>query len=486
MTRLAIGGAVLATMLAGGAYATPTESLLHGFTGTDGNQPIALVADGKGNFYGTTYAGGKTVAACPSYSAVDATGATHAYPGGCGIVFKLSPPAAGKKTWTRTTVHNFTNRDGSNPGGNLILGKAGNLYGVTGTGGAGTPACPSKREKGIFAGCGVVFRLTPPAAGKTVWSETVLHSFVGTDGAAPSGIASNAAGVIFGTTARGGNSATACPADGTSGNPAGCGVAFRLIPPAAGKTVWTQTHLHDFGIRQDGARPSGPPLLVRSKLFGVATEGGAKPASCAANAALNLVAGCGIVYELTPSGKDWTETVIWRFAGGTGGALPYGGVIPDAAGNLYGTTSAGGTGGNTSVGTTGNGLVFRLSPPATGQANWTKTNLHAFAGGADGAVPVGTLLKDPAGAIYGTTGYGGTTNLGTVFELAKPASGNGPWKETVLHRFLSNPYTLDGLIPLAGVVRDAHGALYGTTVSSGTFASGNFKSGNGAVFKITP
>jgi uncharacterized repeat protein (TIGR03803 family) len=182
--------------------------------------------------------------------------------------------------------------------------------------------------------------------------------------------------------------------------------------------------------------------------------------------------GPGTVFELTPAG---TETVLYSFGAFGDGVSPYAGLIFDAAGNLYGTTYGGGAY-QCSLGA-GCGTVFELSPNGTG--GWTETVLHSFGNGTDGAIPSAGLIFDAAGNLYGTTAYGGDyggyNGDGTVFELSP--NGSGGWTETVLHNFHYNG--TDGVSPYAGLIFDAAGNLYGTTREGGT-------SSYGTVFEITP
>jgi uncharacterized repeat protein (TIGR03803 family) len=164
--------------------------------------------------------------------------------------------------------------------------------------------------------------------------------------------------------------------------------------------------------------------------------------------------GNGVVYEMMGSGLDWTEQAIYAFAGSPDGATPFSGVIFDTSGNLYGTTTAGGA--------SGNGAVYELSPSGSG---WTERVLYSFTGGSDGSYPTAGLILDQAGNLYGSTNVGGTGEGGTVFELSP--SGGG-WIYNLLHSFTGatncgpwGPLTLNG------------GNLYGTTVCDGTNSSGN-------------
>ena len=152
---------------------------------------------------------------------------------------------------------------------------------------------------------------------------------------------------------------------------------------------------------------------------------------------------------------------------GTDGADPAAGLIFDAAGNLYGTTYGGGT--------YDWGTVFELTPAAGG--GWTEKVLYSFLGGADGFFPAADLIFDAAGNLYGTTGYGGAYDNGTVFELTP--TGGGDWTEKLLHSFSYNLNGMDGTYPQAGLIFDAAGNLYGTTVGGGNY-------GGGTVFELTP
>src|ERR1039457_1079512 len=162
--------------------------------------------------------------------------------------------------------------------------------------------------------------------------------------------------------------------------------------------------------------------------------------------------GCGTVFKLTPASGHWQESVLHRFTGGAGGAVPYAGVTMDSAGNLYGATLDGGA--------AGGGAVYRLTP---GSAGWEQSVLYSFQGRPDGSAPYPTPVLDAAGNLYGTTNAGGAHNLGIVYMLA-PQS-DGTWTEHVLHTFAGGA---DGANPLAGVILDRRGNLYGTTSYGGT------------------
>ncbi len=184
----------------------------------------------------------------------------------------------------------------------------------------------------------------------------------------------------------------------------------------------------------------------------------------------------GTVFKLTANGSGgYIESVLYEFGtnGATDGSNPYyAGLIMDASGNLYGTTYNGGA--------YGKGTIFKLTANASG--GYTETVLYSVAGGADGANPNAGLIIDANGNLYGTTGYSGSTNdSGTVFKLT--ANGSGGYTESVLYRFAGG--TVDGSNPLASLIMDASGNLYGTTYNGGVGWAGLF-TGNGTVFKLTP
>jgi uncharacterized repeat protein (TIGR03803 family) len=375
---------------------------LTAFNIKDGANPHgSLIADSKGNLYGTTLDGGAFKD---------------------GTVFELSPPAAGQTAWTETVLLSFNGtKTGEYPYGSLIADSAGNLYGTAEGGGAG--------------GCGVVFELSPPAAGKTAWTETVLFSFNLNDGNAPEGsLIADSEGNLYGTTVEG-------------GVPRG-GVVFELSPPAAGQTAWTETVLYSFEA-STGAEPSGSLLADSAgNLYGMTTAGG--------------TFFDGIVFEISPPAAGqtaWTETVLTEF-GGKNGSHPYGSLIADRQGNLYGTTTDGGTTARGKVST--RGTVFELTPPEAGQTAWTETILTSF-DGTDGTVPEGSLIADSEGNLYGTTEAGGPFKHGTVFELTPPPAGQTAWTESVLASFNKT----DGEGPIGSLIADGEGNLYGTTTDGG-------------------
>jgi uncharacterized repeat protein (TIGR03803 family) len=204
------------------------------------------------------------------------------------------------------------------------------------------------------------------------------------------------------------------------------------------------------------------------------------------------------VYQLAPPAKQgdpWTETVLHIFQGNTNndGASPAGGLVIDAAGNLYGTTAYGGTGNCVVLGTLmGCGAVFEMSPPATKGGKWTEKVLYSFPTPKQGFVPAGDLVFDSAGNLYGATTFGGgfgtTCNAfyqycGAVFELSPPKTKGGKWTEKLLHGFRSGT---DGANPNGGLVLDSKGNVYGTTFGGGNEIGQCGAGGCGTAFELKP
>src|ERR1700730_2392125 len=228
--------------------------------------------------------------------------------------------------------------------------------------------------------------------------------------------------------------------------------ALAVAAAGSASAAPTETVLHSFA-GSDGSIPAAALIADSSgNLYGTTFYGGA---------------GCGGVVKLSPGAKvsPGTETVLHSFTS-SDGENPEAGLIADRAGNLYGTTVNGGPSGSGCGGSSGNGVVFKLSPIGT------ETMLHSFTGGTDGANPVdiGSLIADRAGNLYGTTQNGGASNLGTVVKLYPGGI------ETVLHSFAGGT---DGANPFAGLIADSSGNLYGTTTGGGA-------SGGGVVFKLSP
>jgi uncharacterized repeat protein (TIGR03803 family) len=316
--------------------------------------------------------------------------------------------------------------DGTAPYANLLFDGDGNLYGTTYYGGV--------------HGSGTVFRLSPGAGG---WAETVLYNFCSVDGCADgtwpnAGLTLDAAANLYGTTWNGGAANS-------------YGTVFQLAS-GAGDT-WTETVLHSFDQNGDGHYPYAVGLIfdAAGNLYGTTLRGSENDR--------------GTVFKLMPgAGGTWTDTVLSRFGDLPHGSHPQAGLIFDTAGNLYGTTEAGGI--------YRCGTVFKLTPNNNGR--WTETVLHNFKG-SDGRSPYASLIFDTAGNLYGTTYKGGAHGLGTVFKITPGA--NGTWAETVLHSFGARG---DGYYPYASLISDVVGNLYGTTSWGG--ANGNY----GVVFQLVP
>ncbi len=315
---------------------------------------------------------------------------------------------------TYSVIYNFTGKgsDGATPYGGPILDRLGNLYGTTYLGGS--------------LGAGSVYRLSPNGSS---WKYTSLYSFKAiSDGSGPGfgSLAMGADRALIGTTEGGGN----------------FGTAFVVCACPQREGV-----IHRFGTGTDGAQPIGGVVLDSAgNFYGTTSLGGAF--------------GNGTVFEAQRSGRAWIESVIYSFTGGTDGANPPAGVTLDAQGNLYGTSSFGGA--------NGSGAVYELSRSNSG---WTQTVLYNFQGLNDGQNPVGGVVVDRAGNLYGTTFDGGINGGGTVYQLS-PSSGG--WTFTALYSFTGgyggpyNKLTLDG-----------KGNIYG-------FTNGDGANGLGSVFKLTP
>jgi uncharacterized repeat protein (TIGR03803 family) len=421
--------AILATLFATSPpAAAQQERLLRSFgNGTDGTSPNgALISDPAGNLYGTTLNGG-------------------AYEGQAiytGTAFELTHLKGG--SWAETILHSFGGRsDGAGPAAGLIADPAANLYGTTAYGGvsAGCPSAPVGP-----GGCGMVFQLRPPATKGGVWTEKVLYNFTnGNDGANPQAVLTlDSSGNLYGTTFNGG------------GGFSTAGTVFELSPRAVG--YWKIKVLHVFNSNgKDGVRPTSGLIFDSSgNLYGTTCYGGTYDG--------------GTVFELSPkAGGGWDEKILYNFVPSIAdGGCPYGGVIFDSSGNLFGTTLSGGP--------NNYGTVFELMPSG---AAWTETVLYQFVGGStDGYYPYAGVILDLAGNLYGDTTYGGANNVGTVFELTPTGSG---WTENILHNFGSGT---DGVYPYSGnLLMDAAGDLYGATTQGGSY-KGSF--GSGTVFEIKP
>jgi len=286
--------------------------LLASFSGgSDGDEPFGVLfarheaSSPKKTLYGTTSG---------------LAGAFGANPNG--TIFKLSDG-------TLTTLWNFTGgSDGANPFAGLIADEeTGTLYGTA-------QCCGTAQSGGAF---GTVFKIDP--IDRTL---TTIYTFSGdSDGGGPQApLIAGKDGALYGTTLQGGNStAPICVMIGFSG----CGVVFKLTPPAHGQTTWTETPIWTFSGGDDGAVPFLGGLIAdeTGALYGTTSAGGPFPDA----AACNIVSiGCGTVFKLTPPGRGqttWTLSRLWSFTGGNDGGSPFAGLIADRNGAVYGTTYIG-------------------------------------------------------------------------------------------------------------------------------------------------
>jgi uncharacterized repeat protein (TIGR03803 family) len=352
---------------------------------------------------------------------------------------------------TLTTLHSFTNGpDGSYPLAGLTMDRGGNLYGTTTTSGLQNHCAPF--------GCGTVFKMSYR---NSAWLFSTLYSFQGgNDGATPTArVVIGPDGALYGTTIYGGGQGDC------HGNNPHCGTVFKLQPPPGicrdVLCPWAETILYSFQGGADGADPEGDIIFdAAGNIYGTTANGGSFVGDyCQVN-------GCGVVYELSPSSGGWTETVLHAFMGGTDGWAPNGGVIRDAAGNLYGTTSEGGS---TCAGS-GCGTVFELSPS---QGGWTETVLYSFLfDDPNGDYPDAGLTMGSAGHIYGATTTNGTAGGGTIFELA---SNGASWTFSTIYDLVG---TFGGG-PVGALTLDASGDLYGAARYDGA-------NNVGSIFKLTP
>jgi uncharacterized repeat protein (TIGR03803 family) len=379
---------------------SPKLTTLVSFTGDDGEEPGAnLITDAAGNLFGTAFGGGAD---------------------GDGTVFEIAKTKTGYAS-APTTLVSFTGSDGQYPAGALIADAAGDLFGTT-SGGQTDPD-------------GTVFEIVKTKHGYAS-APTTLVSFTGADGRQPFGsLITDAAGDLFGTTDEGGSD--------------DLGTVFEIAKTKGGYASAPTTLVSFTG--SDGSSPFGSLIAdAAGDLFGTAYGGGAH--------------GEGTVFEIakTKSGYADAPTTLVSFTGADGEG-PDGSLIADAAGDLFGTTSSGGS--------NGDGTVFEIVETKSGYAS-APTTLVSFTG-ADGLSPGTDLIADADGNLFGTTDAGGTGGDGTVFEITKTKSGYASTPTTLVNFTGAN-----GANPFAGLIANAAGDLFATASAGGP-------DGDGTVFEIT-
>jgi uncharacterized repeat protein (TIGR03803 family) len=395
--------ALFAAIALSSTASAATTKVIYSFAGDEDGEyaDTDLAIDGAGNLYGTTVLGGAF---------------------GGGTVFQLSPT---NKGWVHTVLYSFTGgADGGEPYKGVTLDGQGNLYGTAVTGGSGS----------CEGGCGVAYKLTNSGG---TWTQTVIHAFTGgNDGSGPGArLTIDQRGNLYGM----------APTAGAYG----FGTIYQIHQDGTGN--WLLKVIHSFTGGADGATGSAGQMLIRGgHLYGAATAGG--------------IYGNGAAFELTPiASGGWTFKTIYSFKGQPDAGFPYGGLLFDASGNLYGTTYYDGA--------YDFGAVYELFPQPTGE--WKERVLYSFKGGSDGQNSIGNLAFDAVGNLYGTTSEGGLGS-GVIFQLTPVTSAR--WSETVTHRFQGPP---DGAFAYNGMVADGSGNFYGATVHGGA-------DDEGAIYQFTP
>ncbi len=300
-------------------------------------------------------------------------------------------------------------------------------------------------------------RPTPPRnVLENYWLETPLYTFQGLDGDSPLGdLAMDQSGDLYGSTSGGG-----------SRYPGGNGVAFELTPSNGG---WSESILYNFPDVSDGLGPNGVTLDAVGNIYGTTSNGGSG----------NCGNGCGTVYQLL-AGSGWMHNILYNFTGGSDGGNPESGVTLDPSGNLYSSTFNGGSGGG--------GTAFELS-----SGSWSFQLLYSLMGNGNGSGgPVlSNLIFDQEGNLYGTTQFEGAVGGGSVFKLTPSMGG---YIYTSLHAFCAESPVIfacpDGVFPIGTLVMDSSGNLYGTATqggsNSGVCNTGGSFGACGVIFKITP
>jgi uncharacterized repeat protein (TIGR03803 family) len=378
-------------------------TILHSFDGTDGEQPIgALVQATNGDLYGTTVYGGAK---------------------GAGTVFQTTP------TGTLTTLHSFCAKsectDGDYPFAGLVQATNGDLYGTT---------CGSSCVSGGNGfGHGTVFKMSPDGALKTLYSFCSQNGCA--DGSDPTATLVQATnGDFYGITENGGAANEGTPE----------GTIFKITPQGVLTTLYSFCFPYAYPNCTGGANPQGALVqATNGDLYGTASGGGAN--------------GYGTIFKMTPNGK---LTILYNFCSQgtppsdcTDGKGPTGGLVQATDGDLYGTTTGGGT--------YNGGTVFKITPTPP----YTLTTLYSFcsqSGCPDGNNPSAALIQGTDGHLYGTTNNGGAGSNGTVFQITPGGT------LTTLCSFCSQSGCADGRFSQAGLVQATNGDFYGVTTAGGT------------------
>jgi T5SS/PEP-CTERM-associated repeat protein/uncharacterized repeat protein (TIGR03803 family) len=389
-------GAAVAFLTPGGTLSLPTASiggaLVQNFLPGD----EVVVGNAIGASATASHDGGITTLSL-------STGGSITFAGNLDLNFNAGNGAVTTSLGNRTTLFDFNASTGRFPEAGLIGDSAGDLFGTTFFGGASNQ--------------GAVFELLNN--GHASYSYSTLLSFDGSNGTNPAAGLLDLGGSLFGTTS------------GQLG--LGDGTVFELAKSGSGYVASTLVTF----TGSNGASPSAGLIAdTAGDLFGTTSSGGAN--------------GDGTVFELVKGAGGYTLTTLVSFAGGNG-ANPNAALLEDAAGNLYGTTTAGGT--------NGDGTVFEIARSAGSFAHAPVTLLDFD--GADGSGPLAGLVTDSAGDFFGTTSGGGASNHGAVFELSP--SGSGAFKSATLASFNGT----DGSDPAAGLIIDSAGNLFGTTGTGG-------------------
>jgi uncharacterized repeat protein (TIGR03803 family) len=339
---------------------------------------------------------------------------------------------AAARAQTYSVLTSFDNTNGSYVFATPLIDSLGNVFGTTESGGS-----PDN--------CGVVYELVNNGGGS--YTNTTLYNFTcGDDGGAPKGgVVMDSAGNLYGTTQYGGAYAY--------------GVVYELVNHGGSYTLEV---IHAFSDGKGGGYPLGDLVRFKGSLYGVTSIGGGG----------GCYGGCGTVYRLTKSGDKWVETVLHVFNYDQGdGTIPSAEVALDSGGNIYGTTSGGGS--------FGNGTVFKLSPQGgpldapESSGSYKETILHSFEGKADGCYIFSGVVLDSAGNLYGTASDCGKDSKGTVYQLMRSGSKYG-FRVILTFNGTNGAYPTDEPGHLA---LDSAGNVYGTAYGGGAY-------GYGTVFKL--